>query len=217
MWQHAELCLCYLNATNVIGQWISIGEKMTVFWDVAPCSLVEVYQRFRGAYCFHHQGDDMGYCRPHHHFAQMILWQPSPGGKNKNRICQCKIPEGNTVVRLYLVWRMLNGFPVTTHCDSQIAGGGDGLQIWNVTVNVLNKHSGTADKEWSSSLGVVQSAKNSKMLHRALHLVAPATTGNSCKNSILPSVSWRGSCVVVRIAFSMEHPVLTCKSKPRLQ
>jgi hypothetical protein len=27
--------------------------KMTVFWDVAPCSLVEVY---RGACCLHHQG-----------------------------------------------------------------------------------------------------------------------------------------------------------------
>jgi hypothetical protein len=25
--------------------------KMTVFWDVAPCSLVEVYRRFRGACC----------------------------------------------------------------------------------------------------------------------------------------------------------------------
>jgi hypothetical protein len=30
--------------------------KMTVFWVVAPCSLVEVYQRFRGISCFHHQG-----------------------------------------------------------------------------------------------------------------------------------------------------------------
>jgi hypothetical protein len=28
----------------------------TVFWDVAPCSLVEVYRRFRGAYCLHHRG-----------------------------------------------------------------------------------------------------------------------------------------------------------------
>jgi hypothetical protein len=28
--------------------------KMTVFWDVAPCSLVEVYRRFRGAYFLHH-------------------------------------------------------------------------------------------------------------------------------------------------------------------
>jgi hypothetical protein len=25
--------------------------KMAVFWVVAPCSLVEVYRRFRGAYC----------------------------------------------------------------------------------------------------------------------------------------------------------------------
>jgi hypothetical protein len=32
--------------------------KMTVFWDVAPCCLVEVYRRFRCACCLHHQGDD---------------------------------------------------------------------------------------------------------------------------------------------------------------
>jgi hypothetical protein len=31
--------------------------KMTVFWDVALYSLVEVDQRFRSAYCLHHQGD----------------------------------------------------------------------------------------------------------------------------------------------------------------
>jgi hypothetical protein len=30
--------------------------KVTVFWDVTPCSLVEVYRRFRGACCLHHQG-----------------------------------------------------------------------------------------------------------------------------------------------------------------
>jgi hypothetical protein len=31
---------------------------MAVFWLVAPCSLVEVYQRFRGpSCCLHHQGD----------------------------------------------------------------------------------------------------------------------------------------------------------------
>jgi hypothetical protein len=32
--------------------------KKAVFWDVAPCSLVEVYRRFRGAYCLHYQGDE---------------------------------------------------------------------------------------------------------------------------------------------------------------
>jgi hypothetical protein len=30
--------------------------KIAVFWVVAPCSLVEVYQRFRGPCCLHHQG-----------------------------------------------------------------------------------------------------------------------------------------------------------------
>jgi hypothetical protein len=31
--------------------------KLAVFWVVAPCSLVEVHQRFRGPCCLHHQGD----------------------------------------------------------------------------------------------------------------------------------------------------------------
>jgi hypothetical protein len=32
--------------------------KMTVLWDDAPCSLVETGRRFRGAYCFYHEGDE---------------------------------------------------------------------------------------------------------------------------------------------------------------
>jgi hypothetical protein len=31
--------------------------KMSVFWIVAPCILVEVFRRFKGACCLHHQGD----------------------------------------------------------------------------------------------------------------------------------------------------------------
>jgi hypothetical protein len=38
--------------------------KMAVFWVVAACSLIEVYRRFRGTCCLHHQGthrpDDVG-------------------------------------------------------------------------------------------------------------------------------------------------------------
>jgi hypothetical protein len=30
--------------------------KMAVFWVVASCSLVEIYQRFRGPCCLHHHG-----------------------------------------------------------------------------------------------------------------------------------------------------------------
>jgi hypothetical protein len=37
---------------------IACRSKMAVFWVVAPCSLVEVYQRFRGPCCLHHQGDE---------------------------------------------------------------------------------------------------------------------------------------------------------------
>jgi hypothetical protein len=32
--------------------------KVDVFWVVASCSMVEVYQRFRGACYLHHQGDE---------------------------------------------------------------------------------------------------------------------------------------------------------------
>jgi hypothetical protein len=35
-----------------------VSTKMAVFWVVAPCSLVEVYQRFRGPCCLHRQGDE---------------------------------------------------------------------------------------------------------------------------------------------------------------
>jgi hypothetical protein len=31
-----------------------------VFWDVEPCSNVEVDRLFKGAYCLHHKGDDGG-------------------------------------------------------------------------------------------------------------------------------------------------------------
>jgi hypothetical protein len=36
----------------------TVSMKMAVFWVVAPCSLVEVYQRFRGPCCHHHQSDE---------------------------------------------------------------------------------------------------------------------------------------------------------------
>jgi hypothetical protein len=34
--------------------------KMTAFWDIAPCSLVEVFRRFIAAYCLHYRPDDGG-------------------------------------------------------------------------------------------------------------------------------------------------------------
>jgi hypothetical protein len=43
----------------------------------------------------------------------------------------------------------------------QVADGGDGLQIWRVAANILNKQSRTVDKGWSSNLGVGRGANNS--------------------------------------------------------
>jgi hypothetical protein len=42
----------------------------------------------------------------------------------------------------------------------RVADRGDGLQIWRVAANILNKQSRTADSGWSSSLGVGQWANN---------------------------------------------------------
>jgi hypothetical protein len=43
----------------------------------------------------------------------------------------------------------------------QVADGGEGLHIWRVAANILNKQSRTADKGWPSSLGVGRGANTS--------------------------------------------------------
>jgi hypothetical protein len=50
----------------------------------------------------------------------------------------------------------------------RVADRGDGLQIWRIAVNMLNKQSWTADSGWSSSLGVVQGANNPPLLNSIL-------------------------------------------------
>jgi hypothetical protein len=46
---------------------------------------------------------------------------------------------------------------------SQVADGGDGLQIWRVAEKILNKQSRTAVKGWYSILGVGCGASNSTL------------------------------------------------------
>jgi hypothetical protein len=43
----------------------------------------------------------------------------------------------------------------------EVEDRGDGLQIWRVAANILNKQSQTADNGWSSSFGVGHGVKNS--------------------------------------------------------
>jgi hypothetical protein len=44
---------------NIVGFEVltAASVKMAAFWVVAPCSLVEVYQRFRGTCCLHRPDD----------------------------------------------------------------------------------------------------------------------------------------------------------------
>jgi hypothetical protein len=61
---------------------------MTVFWDVVPCSLVEVYQCFRGVYCIHYQGDDSSQCTGLHRLGLVaqIMFRFGPGSNNTNQV-----------------------------------------------------------------------------------------------------------------------------------
>jgi hypothetical protein len=59
---HTEIKMtmkCYFAICIVFNDAVSssdyIGTKMTAFWNTAPCSLVQVDRRFRGAYCLHHR------------------------------------------------------------------------------------------------------------------------------------------------------------------
>jgi hypothetical protein len=47
------------------------------------------------------------------------------------------------------------------HGASSGCGWRNGLQLWRVAANILNKQSRTADREWSSSLGLGRGANNS--------------------------------------------------------
>jgi hypothetical protein len=51
---------------------------------------------------------------------------------------------------------------------TRVEDGGDGLQIWKVAVNILNKRSQTASEGWSSSLGVGRGANKSLALQNHL-------------------------------------------------
>jgi hypothetical protein len=60
------------------------------------------------------------------------------------------------IVMVHVKW-------VTCHhsmARPQVADGDEGLQIWRVAANILNKQSRTADRGWPSSLGVGHRANN---------------------------------------------------------
>jgi hypothetical protein len=62
---------------------------------------------------------------------------------------------------------MLSGSLVTMAWP-QVAGTGDGLQIWKVAANTLNKQSRTADRGWPSSMEV---GGTNKPHHKSLYML----------------------------------------------
>jgi hypothetical protein len=56
---------------------------MTIFWDIAPCSLVETDRHFRGAYCLNLQGNAL----------MMDAVNTSEMSINLYQTAWCNIPE----------------------------------------------------------------------------------------------------------------------------
>jgi hypothetical protein len=60
--------------------------------------------------------------------------------------------------------------------------GGGGIPIWRVVANILNKQSGTADKGWSSSLGVGRGANNPSPKNVACYEMFQSASKLDCQN-----------------------------------
>jgi hypothetical protein len=66
---------------------------MAVFWVVAPCSLVEIYQRFRGPCCLHHQVVHLTYVSM---FVFKVVTPRGPAGRDQRFVWSSK-----TLVSVY--------------------------------------------------------------------------------------------------------------------
>jgi len=56
----------------------------------------------------------------------------------------------------FMMDRQAMGFCHHSMACPWVVGGGDGLQMWRVAANILNKKLWTASKGWLSALGVGQ-------------------------------------------------------------
>jgi hypothetical protein len=76
--------------------------SMAVFWVVVPCSLVEVYRRFRGTCCLHHQGDEFTAQQPRRQLHKFIY--------GIFILMECSFSVGNSDM---MDWRMVYEAVVT--------------------------------------------------------------------------------------------------------
>jgi hypothetical protein len=74
--------------------------KMTVFWDVAPCSRIDIDWRFGWAYCLHHHG--------FFNFLMRKVVRSSGKSVNIYHTTGCYIPEDNNLHKFNDSWYFLN-------------------------------------------------------------------------------------------------------------
>jgi hypothetical protein len=87
--------------------------KMTTFWDIVTCSLVEVVWRFRGTYCLHHQVDSVSFIA-----LMMEAVRISKTSVYFNETTQRHIPEGCHLQRNYVfVCNYDDVFPYRSRVD----------------------------------------------------------------------------------------------------
>jgi hypothetical protein len=74
---HQEtICYCRKYGTGTAYAGCTFRQKeMAVFWVAAPCNLIEVYHRFRGTCCLHHQGDEFSSPWSWRHYRHLKRWE----------------------------------------------------------------------------------------------------------------------------------------------
>jgi hypothetical protein len=95
---------------------------------------------------------------------KMVLWARNIFWKSKSEWIENNVACWRTWENLNKAFSKCNRMLVPCHhgmARPQVADGGDAFQFWREATNILNKRSRTADKGWSSSLGVERGANNS--------------------------------------------------------
>jgi hypothetical protein len=82
--------------------------KIAVFWVVAPCSLVEVYQRFRGACCLHHHRRPVDEASTSETSVNYQITRRKDPENNHLHTCSRKNQKSHTTVFIFIAVRTQN-------------------------------------------------------------------------------------------------------------
>jgi hypothetical protein len=103
------------------------GKMMSAFWNIEPCSLVEVHRRFGGAYCLHH------HCNGH----SSHWWSQYAPLKRRSSLTRLHHKISQKAV-IFILWNLISyrWQNKNVHMISDSRVWGDGvvfLVVWIVT------------------------------------------------------------------------------------